>query len=333
MYKKILLASLVTGILFSGCSSKQYYEPEQTSSLSSSSMGDELIHYSRDGATLASGKILTKTQMVNLKLQKGFYFINHNGKAAVTADGQGNCNIVMKQGTVASAKFPKTLVAATLIGENLIYVLQDNSYGVYNFKQKKIVYNNKSNKVYAIDRRIANPLQIDKLVVIPTLDGKLTILDLVTLKVAKEMYVSTETTLNNIIFLGTVKNTLIAATPNKVLSVSSKGKTELDTAISEVAISNDNVFVFAKDGRILKLKENLSIIAEKKFKFAHFSVAAVDAQKVYALDKQGYLVVSNKTLSKQKVYNVSEVDNFAFVSEDKLYCDGEIIELSKLSYE
>ena len=333
MYKQTLLATLIAGTLFLGCSSKQYYTPEQTSSLSSTGMGDKLVHYSRDGATLASGKVLTRTETVDLKLEEGFYFINHSNNAAVTADGQGNCNIVMKRGIVASTKFPNALVAGTLIGQNLVYVLQDNSYGVYDFKQKKVVYNNKSNKAFAIDRRIANPLRIDKLVVIPTLDGKLTILDLETLKVAKEMYVSTETSLNNIIFLGTVNNTLIAATPNKVLSVSSKGKTELDTTVSEVALSNGDVSVFAKDGRVLQLKENLSIVAEKKFKFAHFSVAAVDAQKVYALDKQGFLIVSNRSLSKQKVYNVSEVEDFAFVSQDKLYYDGEVIDLSKLSYE
>jgi len=333
MYKKILLASTIATLLFSGCSSKQYYEPENTSSLSTSNMGDEIVHFSRDAATLESGKVLTRTESVQLKLEEGFYFINHSNKAAITADLQGNCNIVTEKGTVASAKFPKALVAGTLIGPYLVYVLQNNSYGIYDFQKKSTVYNNKSNKVYAIDRRIANPLKVDKLVVIPTLDGKLVILDLATLKTVKEMYVSTESSLNNIIFLGKLKNTLIAATPNKVLSVSAKGKKELDTAVSEVIVDNGEVFVFAKDGKVLQLSENLTILREKKFKFAHFSVAAVDAQKVYALDKQGYLVVSNRSLTKHKVYSVSDVDDYAFVSKDKLYYDGEIIDLSKLSYE
>ncbi|CAA6809124.1 MAG: Unknown protein [uncultured Sulfurovum sp.] len=330
--RNLLSITLLTAVFF-GCSGKQYYEPEATASLSSTAMGDKLIHYSRDGATLKSGKVLTKTQAVNLTLEKGFYFINNSNNAALTADLQGNCNIVTEKGTVASAKFSKALVAGTLIGKYLVYVLQNNHYGVYDFSQKKTIYSNKASKAFAIDTRIANPLKIDKLVVIPTLDGKLTILDLETLKVAKEMYVSTESSFNNIIFLDKIKNTLIAATPNKVLSISVKGKKELNTAVSEVIVNNDAVFVFAVDGRILKLDEALSVISEKKFKFAHFSVAALGINKVFALDKQGYLIVSNQNLSKHKVYKASDVDAYAFVSNGQLYLNDEIINLNQLSYE
>jgi hypothetical protein len=333
MFKKTLLATSIAIFVFAGCSGKQYYEPENTSSLSGVNMGDELIHYSRDGATLKSGKVLTKTQTVNLKLQKGFYFINHSNNAAITADLHGNCNIVTGEGIVASAKFPKALVAGTIMGKYLVYVLQNNHYGVYDFSQKKSVYTNKSTKVFAIDTRIANPLPIDKLVVIPTLDGKLTILDLSTFKTTKEMYVSTEPTFNNVIYLAKLKNTLIAATPNKVLSISAQGKKELDTAVAEVIVSNDAIFVFAIDGRILKLNESLSVISEKKFKFAHFSVAALNADKVFALDKQGYLIVANQSLSKHKVYKLSDVESYAFVSNGQLYFDDEIVDLNKLNYE
>ena len=333
MLKKILLATSIATLLFTGCSNKEYYEPKSASSLSGTSMGDELIHYSRDGATLASGKVLTKTQTVDLKLKKGFYFINNSKNAAITADAHGNCNIVTKDGIVDSTKFSNPLVAGTLIGKHLIYLLQNNHYGVYDFSQKKTLFTNKSTKVFAIDTRIANPLPVDKLVVIPTLDGKLTILDLSTLKIVKEMYVSTQNTFNNVIYLNKIQNTLIAATPNKVLSISSQGKKELETSLSEVIINNDAVFVFATDGRILKLDKSLTVVSEKKFKFAHFSVAALSNDKVFALDKQGYLIVANQSLSKHKVYKLSEVDSYTFVSNNQLYLDNEIIELNKLNYE
>ena len=333
MYKKLLLASSVATLIFSGCSSKQYYTPEQTYNSSTTNMGDSIIQYSRDGATLASGNILTKHNMVKLKLEKGFYFINNAKNVALTADAQGNCNIVSSKGVVASIKFPNALVAGTIIGKYLVYLLQNNSFGVYDFESKSIVYNNKSEKAYAIDTRIANPLHIDNLAVIPTLDGKLVVLDLSTLKISKEMYVSTEKSLNNVIFLGRLKNTLIAATPKRVLSISSKGKKELNKAVSEVVIDKDAVFVFAKDGKIMQLNSELSVNSEKKFKFAHFSVATVYNDKVYALDKQGYLIVSNKTFSKHKVYKVPEVEGYTFVSNGKIYYDGTIINLNTLSYE
>ena len=333
MYKKILLASSIATILFAGCSSKQYFEPKETTSLTAFNMSDKLINYSRDGATLASGTILTKNQAIKIKLDKGFYFINNNRNAAITADLQGNCHIVTKKGTVASAKFPQALVAGTLIGQYLVYVLQNNNYGIYDFKENRIVYNNEANKAYAIDRRIANPLPVDKLVVIPTLDGKLVVLDLTTRKISKEIFVSTEKSLNNIIFLGQLNNALIASTPHKMISLSSKGKKEYDKEIADVIIDGGNIFVFQKDGKIAKLDESLSVISEKKFKFAHFSRSAVDEEKVYGLEKQGYLIVANRNLSKHRVYTASEVEDFTFVSGDKLYYNnGEVIDLSKLSY-
>jgi len=333
MHNVSFLVVTLSFILFMGCSSKQYYTPENSTSISSNTMNDTLLHYSRDGATLASGNVLTKSQKVNIAVPEGFYFINNSQNAALTADLHGNCKVITKDGVVASTKFPKALVAGTLIGKYLVYVLQNNYYGVYDFSQNKIVYNHKSNKAFAIDTRIANPLPIDKLVVIPTLDGKLTILDLSTFKVAKEMYISTASTLNNIIFLNKLNNTLIAATPSRVVSISSRGKKELDTGISEVALSPSHLFVFTKDGRILKVDESLSIVSEKKFKFAHFSVAALNQDKIFALDKQGYLIVSNHNLSQDKIYKLSDVDSYAFVSNGQLYLDNEMIDLNELSYE
>jgi hypothetical protein len=332
MYQKTLLASSTALLIFLGCSSKQYYNPEQIYNASSNIMDDKIVHYSRNGATLASGDVLTRTQRVNLKLENGFHFINNTKNTALTADPHGNCNIVTKKGVVATVKFPQALVAGTLMGKFLVYVLQNNNFGVYDFEKKSTVYSSKAQKAFAIDTRIANPLQIENLVVIPTLDGKLTILDLKTLKVSKEMYVSTETSLNNIIFLGRLNNTLIASTPNKILSISNKGKKELNTAVSEVIIQDKKLFVFAKDGRILKLDESLTIQSEKKFKFAHFSVATVYNNSIYALDKQGYLIASNPSFSKHKVYKVDEVKDYAFVSDGKLYYNQEIINLNTLTY-
>ena len=41
----------------------------------------------------------------------------------------------------------------------------------------------------------------------------------------------------------------------------------------------------------------------------------------------------NADLSKNKIYDLGEVQTPAFITGTKLYKDGEIIELSKLGYE
>jgi len=331
MRGKILLLSSVAILALYGCSSKEYYTPQTIHPKTAVGSTADIVYFSRDGATLSSGLTLTSTDQFNLKLNDGYRFINRVENKVVVADKRGGCKVII-DGKEQKVNFPKALVAGTIIGDALVYLLQDNNFGIYNLSTKSIVYNNKGEKVYSIDTRIANPLQVDNLVVIPLLDGKLVVLDLRTLKVSKEIYVSTESSLNNIIFLKRFKKSLIAATPHKVISVSNQGKKEFDREVSEVLIDDDSVFVFSKDGRVSKLDESMVVQAEKKFKFAHFSTSALYKDKIYALDKQGYLIVSNKNFTKDSTYEFSEVEGYSFVSGKYLYYDKNRIDLTTLSY-
>ena len=330
--QRLVLTLFVTLLLFSGCSSRQYYTPKNTYN-ANKSVAPSVVSFSRDGATLLGGKAISSKQELKLKLDEGYTFINTTSNVAITANREGDCRLYISDGSTKDIKMPKALVAGTVIGNQLVYLLQDNSYGIYDLSQNRIIYNNKSKKALSIDTRIANPMRVDNLVVIPTLDGKLVVLDLKTHKTLKEIYISTESSLNNVIFLGRLGDTLIAATPHNVISISNKGRKEFRQAISEVAIDGKSVFVFTKDGLIAQLDESLRVLADKKFKFAHFSHAGVQGDKLYALDEQGYLIVSNKSLTKHKVYKLPEVEGYGFVSAGKLYYDGHVIDLSKLGYE
>ncbi len=332
MRNKILLLSSVALLLLSGCGSKQYYTPTSTQSTSTASSA-EVTNFSRDAATLNDGRVLSQAGELKLKLEKGYSLINHVSNIAITANKKGACRLIAPNGNTKDIQLPQALVAGTMIKGQLIYLLQNNTYGIYDLAKKSIVYSGKAQKALSIDIRVANPLQVDNLVVIPTLSGKLIVLDLTTHKIAKEIYVSTETTLNNIIFLGRLNNTLVAATPHAVISVSTKGKREYKRAISEVVIDNNELFVFSKDGQVAQLDESLTVLSEKKFKFAHFSVAGSTQDKLFALDKQGYLIVSNKNFTKHKVYQIDEVEGYGFVSAGKIYYDGNVVDINSLSYE
>jgi hypothetical protein len=248
MRSKILLLSSVA-LLFFGCGEKQYYTPQNLSSSSSgiTSYSSEITSFTRDGATLMDGSALTKTELLKLNLKDGYKFVNKIVNTTIIADREGRCRL-LKDGKKEDIQFKKEVLAATVIGNALVYLIQDNNFGIYNLSTDKIIYNNKAEKVSSIDTRVANPLQVDNLVVIPLLNGKLTILDLRTLKIAKEIFVSTDSSLNNIIFLKRFKDTLIAATSHKIISVNKQGKRELEREISEIDIDSDSIFLFSKDG-------------------------------------------------------------------------------------
>ncbi len=55
--------------------------------------------------------------------------------------------------------------------------LKDNTFGVYNLDSKSIEFNDKSQVVNSIDTRVANPILVDNIVVIPLLNGKLIIFE------------------------------------------------------------------------------------------------------------------------------------------------------------
>ncbi len=332
MNSKTLLLSFMTLLFLVGCGSKQYYTPETPVTNPSFSSSDDIVSFSRDGATLSSGKVLTTTGELKLKLENGYRFINQSAGFVIIADREGNCKVI-KDGKSRETKFVKAMVAGAMVGDNaLVYLLKDNNFGIYDFSKKSILYNNKDEKVFSIDTRVANPIQIDNLVVIPLLNGKLTILNLQTLKISKEIFVSTENFLNNIIFLKRFKNSLIAATPHTLIAYSNRGKREFKREISEVILDKDSIFVFSKDGQISKLDESLTVQDEKKFRFAHFSISTVYKDRVYALDKQGFLIVSNRDFTKHSVYEFPEVEGYSFVSDGKIYYDGNEINLDSLSY-
>ena len=105
---------------------------------------------------------------------------------------------------------------------------------------------------------------------------------------------------------------------------------EVTEGISEVAIAKGSIYVFTKAGEIIKYSSSLKQLARKKFKFAHFSAATAFGSRVYALDQKGSLIVLNSALTKNRVYDVGKVKDFAFASGHKLYKDSTVISLDKL---
>ncbi len=327
--KFLLLISII--LFFGACSSKQYYTPKTITTSISPMSSEKIVNFNRDGATLYNGKVLTKQKPLKLKLKNGYRFINSNPNWLLISTKDGRCKVI-KNKKAQDIKFPTELISGIVIGNNLVYLLRDNNFGIYDLSQKAIVYNNKGEKALSADMRITNPIQIENLIVVPLLNGKLAVLDLKAKKVIKDIFISIEDKLNNIIFLKQVGNTLISATPYKLITVNKQGKREFEKAISDVKTDNNYIFAFLKDGTISKLDLTLTVQDEKKFKFAHFSVVTLYKGRIYALDKQGYLIVSNKDFTKYRVYEVPEVDGYSFASGRYIYYDGNKIDLNNLDY-
>ncbi|WP_457606860.1 hypothetical protein [Nitratifractor sp.] len=337
--RKILSLLLVIStalLLLSGCNSRKSFEPEQTSSASSaiSKTGKEAVAIMRDGVTFSDGSYLTRSGMGSVKLPQGFHYVNQSSRYVLAADDTGKILILDRKSgkVVKEGKLDFPLISATIRGNNIYYVSQDNVFGVYSIPANKVKISAKVGRAYAVDTRIANPMPYQGIVVVPILDGKLLLISPSNPKAARGMAIGDSYNLNNIIYLHSLGSRIIAATPNKLISAAPGAMHKFEAPIADVTIAGGKIYLLTGDGRVLKLSPSLKVLAERKFPYAQFTAIAVVGGKVYALDRSGALIVMDPSLKKSRIYDVGEVDNYAFVAGSRLYKDDEVINLSALGY-
>jgi len=332
MMKQLIWAAVAL-LLFAGCSGKKYFEPAQTYKPAGAISGHKgkPVYLTRNGMTFDNGTYISKKGPGQIQLGAGNHYLGENASMILAANGAGTLSLISKKSkkVVRTVHFEAPVVSAAIKNGKVVYLLQDNTFGIYKLSTKEKLIESKSDDVFAVDARIASPIFVDSLAVIPTLDGKLLILDMQSPENARVIYVSSKTKLNNIIFLSRMGNTLVAATPSRVMIIgSSEG--EFSEGISEVVVANKAIYVFTKAGEIVKFSSSLKELARKKFKFAHFSAATAFGGRVYALDQKGSLIVLDSALKRYRIYDVGKVKSFAVASGHRIYTDNKVIALDKL---
>lgn len=336
--KGILFVTLaIVAFLLAGCSSKKYFEPKNTFSASSASTsyGGTMVDLGLEGGTLKSGKYIGKSGVSTFTLGEGYRYLNENNTYVLAGNTEGILKVIDKKTKepVQAVSLHVPVVSANIKNGLIAYVLNNNTFGLYQMAGNRKVVESRSEQTLAINTRAASPMFIDNLVVIPMLDGKLIVLNASYAENAKVVYISNEKIFNNVIHLSRTGNTMVAATPNKLITLGDAGQQEYRANISEVAVSNNVIYLFTKDGEVLALNKNLEVLGKSKYKFAHYAAGTAFGGRVYALDQEGSLIVMNSDLTKHKIYDLGAVSEPAFITRTKLYKDGDVIELSKLGYE
>lgn len=337
--KRLLSIGLVGASLLAlpSCTSKKYFEPENASSLNTSkaALGSKIKFVNRDGATLASGEYITKNASGVVNLGKGYHYINESSRYVLAANAMGNLKIIDRASkstkVVVGLKVP--VVTASVSGDVVVYLLEDNSFGIYRVSNNLKLWESKSERVFAIDNRVANPIFVGGVIALPTLDGKLLMINPNNKDATRALYISAERNFNNAIHLSKVGNKLISASAHAVMVVANGSENRMRIKLSDVVVTNSAIFIFAKNGEIIKTDLNLNKVATVKFDYAHYSVVGAVNGKIYALDFKGALIVMNSDLTKHRIYNFEDVDAYTFISNGKLFKNNEVISLSTLSYE
>ncbi len=335
MKKFLSIISIVLFIfLFGGCSSKSLYEPKNIAGYVSydGTLPASIVDVTRSGATLENGQIISKQKgLLDIYIPKGDRFLNILQDKVIYTSPTGKLSIKDKNNKIIfTHNFSNMIASASLKKNILALVFADNSIAAYDMDKKEMIFSKKLDDVYALDARLVAPYFLGKLIVYPTLDGRLVIVNTPNFQVIRDIVVSSKPYFNNIIFLDVLDNRLVAATQNRVISIDPKSVAFMNVGVKDVVFLGNRVFVFTKDGKIILTNSSLKKLKEKKFKFANFSTA-IYGEFIYVIEKNGYLVATDKDLITTNVYKLPDsIDALMFTTKDALYYDNKYFKLNRI---
>jgi hypothetical protein len=319
--------------IFSGCGTKrQYYTPDSLSGHVSydGTLPADIMDSVRDGATLENGQLITNKGLSNVILPEGFVYLGENEGRYIATSKCGEVNIVdASKNIIYAQKFDISVASARLKGNLLALVLGSNEIVLVDIKAQKELLKFKQDDVFVLDSRIAAPYFLGDLIVFPTLDGKLVIVDERTLKPIRDVVVSNNKFFGNIIYLQVLGDRLVAATKSKVVSINPKSMAFLDADVRDVIVLENRIFVFTKDGKVILTDADLKVLKERKFTFATFS-GTISGDFIYMIEKSGYIIATDLDLVSINVYKLpDEIETHIFTTGDALYYKNHFFKLSK----
>ncbi len=324
----------LAALLVTGCSEKNYFEPEeiQGSVQYDGELPGRIVEAGYAAATLDNGQVITREGLQSYRLPEGYYYVTGSGTKVVAA---GDCKPNILYDTVshetAKIDLSRRIVAAMLIPDStkIAFVIEGNSYGIYDYKEGKVVAKYDSDPAITADIRIANPIMLEKLVLIPTLDGKLIILNKENGAKVREIVVGSGEEFNNVIFLKVIGNRLVAATPHRIISVSPRMMDAQQMEIGSVLFVDDAIYILAKDGTIYHCDVDLKILHTRKFPFAHF-VGAIYGEFIYVVEREGFIIATDPILSVANVFELPDrIDDWFFTTPDAFYYEKYYFKLNR----
>lgn len=309
----ILLTAL---FLLTACGSKKYFEPENVKSTlktQETTLSSSIKSMNREGATLEDGRIITRDGVSKFKLPENFEFLNVSNTGKVLATNYKDTLLIGNE----EFKVDNIVVAASLKDNKLALLYSNNSIELLDLDTKKTLFKEYLTISLANDNRIANPHFMGNLVLFPTLNGKVIIISSKTNESVKNISVDLDNEFNNIIFLKVIqdKQTLIAASANKVVTISTKNIIAKDYEIRDIITNGENVYLATIDGNLIKLNLALEEIESRKFKYSKIHALAY-TNSLYAVESQSFLIRVNDDFSNDRVYD------FNFDNEEKLIIIG-----------
>jgi len=326
---KLLFIALSAFVLFTGCSSKNRFEPENVASSVevTGRLDSKVVQTSRSGANLEDGQAITiMNGLEPFKIDDGYRIVGANDEYVCASSNGGLLKLYKNRELLSEFSFSKNVASASANEDFLAILFVNNDIALYSIKNKELIFKQGGDDIIAVDTRVAQPQFLNDLILYATLDGKIIILNSETKKPIRSIVLSDQQYFNNIIYMKMYDNVLIAATGSSLYSLTDR-EARKDISVRDVSFGEYGLYVATKEGEVLKLSRNLEEEGRLKFDFAHFLGMAV-SDHLYLAEKEGYIIVVNKVFASHEIYE-APLDNSRFFASDKaFYFDDVYIDLS-----
>jgi hypothetical protein len=330
MIKKIFLA-LILIVIFSGCSSKQYFEPEKSIDYDFKiyDTNSTIISLNSDGATLENNNIISEKGIISVK-RSDFDFINLNQDDLILADN--NSTLMIKN--ISNSKdplklsFKNNIISASKKDDLLAIGFADNSIMLYDLKTKKTLFKEYLKHSFINNTKTANPIFLKSVVLYPTLDGKVVIVDINKKSIIQSINIDPSNDINNIIFLKEINNALVIASTNILFTFVDGKVNKEELYIKSIILNDTDIYVATLDGQVIKYDLSLNKISSTKLKFANIHTLGYGSS-LYALESQEYLIKFSDDLNNYSVYPFSfDEEQKSIAIKNKIYFDDKYIILN-----
>ncbi len=322
-------------LMLAACSTKRtYFEPATTDGKIgyNSNLPATITHTTRLGATLKNGSVITTNGDIReLGLKDGEYFLGEFDGLDLVANIDGSFRIIsgdadgedLYNGSVAGS-----LISGAIEGRLLAGLTSQNNIILIDLAQKTELLNYHTGASFAQDARTAAPIFLSTIIIYPTLDGKIMIVDKNRGVILRDAVVSSEPFFNNIIYLGVTGDKMLAATASKLVVISPETTKYYTGQIKDVLIYQNRIYILLKDGRVSVTDLSLNLLASTEFKNAIFSnIIALDGT-IYLFEKTGYLISADPLLLATQILKLDgDIASRSFGAARAFFYDNKILKL------
>lgn len=297
MNRLIILRYVITiimCIMIWGCSSKKHFEPPLVSGemVFDGKLSSAIESTSREGAVLTNQTLISFQEgITSLVLEKDYKFLSQDEHYFLF---QKQCRDLLivdaNNKNVQTIPYDQCVLSARLQGNKIAMVLIDNTLVYYNVKDSQTIFSQKYASVIAINSYLASPHISSEYIVYPDLEGKVLVYSIAQNKIIKDILVSSDKFFNNVIYLYARNNYLVVATSKRLSVVIDNRSFKYDVDLRDVLFYKNNIYALSIEGEIIEMDHTLNPLRRVKLPFAILSGIVIQGNKLYTLEKSGYVI-------------------------------------------